>query len=117
MSPPGAYDDCTSCGACCVNTPANRAERYVDYVEVEPGDRLLSRPELRRRYTVERAGAVHLRLAPDGRCLALRGKLGQRVRCAIYTNRPSPCRRVEPGSDLCLGYRRQAGLPAPRLAT
>jgi Fe-S-cluster containining protein len=110
MVAPGHSLDCRRCGACCVNTPENRAAGYVDYVEVEPDDRILTRGDLRRRYTVERDGAVHLRLAPDGRCLALGGRLGGRVRCAIYAQRPSPCRRVQPGSELCLGYRSAHGL-------
>jgi Fe-S-cluster containining protein len=95
------------CGACCVNTPENRAGGFRDYIEVEPRDRLLDDADLVRRYTFISAqdGVIHLRLAPDGRCLALRGKLGRRVRCAIYARRPSPCRRVEPGSELCLKYR------------
>jgi Fe-S-cluster containining protein len=102
--------DCQRCGACCVNTPDNQREGYADYVEVEPGDRLLERPELRRRYTVERDGAIHLQLAPDGRCIALAGSVGRRVRCEIYAHRPSPCRRVEPGTELCMRYRRAQGM-------
>jgi len=110
MPPIPDYYDCQECGACCVNTPANRAEGYIDYIEVEPGAVMLARRDLRRRYTVERDGAIHLRLAPDGRCLALLGAIGRRVRCAIYASRPAACRRVEAGSELCLNYRRAHGL-------
>jgi Fe-S-cluster containining protein len=32
------------------------------------------------------------------------------VRCMIYHVRPSPCRRVQAGSELCARYRRGLGL-------
>jgi Fe-S-cluster containining protein len=78
---------------------------------VERRDAILRDAELMRRYVVCNAdGEPHLKLTPEGRCAALRGRLGGRVRCLIYHHRPSPCRRVEAGSELCLRYRREAGL-------
>ena len=98
--------DCQACGACCKNPPGNVAEGFRDYVQVERGDAILRKPDLLRRYTVVNAdGVPHLRLDPEGRCLALKGALGKRVRCAIYHDRPGPCRRVQAGSELCLEYR------------
>jgi Fe-S-cluster containining protein len=98
--------DCQACGACCVNPPENRAQGYTYYVEVMEDDRLLERGDLVRKLVVrDRAGVPHLRLAPDGRCIALRGTLGKRVSCGIYRERPTPCRRVQPGDALCLRYR------------
>jgi Fe-S-cluster containining protein len=98
--------DCQRCGACCKNPPDNRAEGFTSWVEVEPGDRILTQPELVRRLLVEDAdGVPHLRLAPDGRCLALRGSVGARNACTIYHHRPSPCRRVQPGDPHCLRAR------------
>jgi Fe-S-cluster containining protein len=103
--------DCQFCGACCVNPSKNREEKYDAYIEVEPKDGLRKKPELMRRYTVDIDGVLHLKLLPkDGRCAALRGRLGGSVHCTIYAHRPTPCRRVEPGSDLCLSYRRDHGL-------
>jgi len=32
----GVSFDCQTCGACCCNTDRNRAEKFVDYVEVTP---------------------------------------------------------------------------------
>ena len=55
-------------------------------------------------------GVLHLRLVGDGRCIALRGAIGRRVRCSIYALRPAGCRRVEPGDRSCLRYRAEAGL-------
>ena len=102
--------DCTRCGACCFNPPENVAEGYAEYVELEPGDAIWKRPELLRRHTVEKEGRVHMRLLADQRCSALAGALGGRVRCTIYHARPSPCRRVQAGSELCSKYRRGFGL-------
>ncbi|HEY8375174.1 MAG TPA: YkgJ family cysteine cluster protein [Nannocystis sp.] len=103
--------DCLSCGACCQNTPENRAEGFIHYIEVDPAAPLLRRPDLVRKLVVrDEEGNAHLRLHPDGRCVALRGKIGVRVRCDIYRERPTACRRVEAGGELCRAYRRGRGL-------
>lgn len=102
--------DCTRCGACCFNPPENVREGYFDYVQVERGDDLNARPELLQRYAVEKEGVFHLRILSDQRCIALAGGLGRRVRCTIYHVRPSPCRRVQAGSELCERYRRGLGV-------
>lgn len=103
--------DCLSCGACCQNTPENRAEGFSQYIEVDPDAPLWRRPDLVRKLVVrDEDGGAHLRLHPDGRCVALRGRIGARVRCEIYRERPAPCRSVEAGGDLCRSYRRSRGL-------
>jgi Fe-S-cluster containining protein len=103
--------DCTRCGACCSNPLENRAEGFVGYVEVLARDPLLAKPELVRRLVARGSdGSLHLRLDLDGRCIALRGKIGRRVRCRIYRDRPAACRKVEPGSARCWVERRAHGL-------
>jgi Fe-S-cluster containining protein len=103
--------DCLSCGACCHNTPDNQAEGFVGYIEVDAAAPLWRRPDLVRKLVVrDEDGGAHLRLHPDGRCVALRGRIGVRVRCEIYRERPAACRRVEAGGELCQTYRRAAGL-------
>jgi Fe-S-cluster containining protein len=101
--------DCRRCGACCKNLPSNGG--FTWWVEVAPDDALLDRVDLVRKHVVRDAdGVPHLRIAGDGRCLALRGAFGRSVDCAIYHHRPSPCRRVQPGDALCLRYRAEHGL-------
>ena len=103
--------DCTACGACCTNPAANTAAGFADYVEVRPGEPVLRRPDLRKKHVVANArGELHLRLDAEGRCLALLGALGKRVRCAIYAHRPHGCRRVQPGDAECLRVRADRGL-------
>ena len=104
--------ECTRCGACCVNPPANAAEGFARYVELAPRDLILRRPDLVRRLVVldEDGGGGHLRLDPAGRCLALRGRVGARVTCTIYAERPAACRKVQPGSGECERARAALGL-------
>lgn len=104
--------DCQACGACCCNTDENRAERYLDYVEVAPRAALQRRPDLIRRLTVlNRKGERHMRLrGAEQRCAALEGALGVRVSCTIYPLRPASCRTVRPGSKECLRDRRERGI-------
>jgi len=104
--------DCQACGACCCNTDENRAEKYVDYVEVTPRSSLRRHPALLRRLTIVNAeGERHMRLrGAEQRCVALEGRLGERVFCAIYELRPAACRRVQPGSRECRRDRRERGI-------
>ena len=103
--------DCRACGACCVNPDENRAEGVVDWVEVADGEPLLGDARLAARHVVTNsAGEQHLRLDPDGRCLALRGRMGRHVTCTVYALRPRGCRLIEPGDARCLQYRRERGI-------
>jgi len=102
--------DCRRCGACCKNRPDN-PEGFVWYIEVGEDDALLGRADLVRKLVMrDPAGVPHLRLAADGRCLALRGAIGASVACGIYHHRPSVCRTVQPGGELCRGYRAAHGV-------
>jgi Fe-S-cluster containining protein len=103
--------DCRACGACCVNPDENRAEGFVDWVHVADGEALLDDARLTARHVVTNAaGERHLRLDPDGRCLALRGRMGRHVTCTVYALRPRGCRLIEPGDARCLQYRRERGI-------
>jgi Fe-S-cluster containining protein len=113
---PALTFDCQTCGACCCNTDENRAEKYLDYIEVSPRARLLRRPDLLRRLTVLNSrGERHLKLTgEDQRCAALAGTLGVSVTCTIYELRPAGCRKVEPGSRECRRDRRERGIEGAR---
>ncbi len=56
--------------------------------------------------------------AAPPRCIALTGEIGRAVACAIYPDRPSPCRDFAPyaalgiGEEACERARRRHGLPA-----
>jgi Fe-S-cluster containining protein len=103
--------DCRACGACCANPDENRAEGVVDWVEVADGEPLLDDARLAARLVVTNpAGERHLRLDPDGRCLALRGRIGRHTTCTAYALRPRGCRLVQPGDARCLQYRRERGV-------
>jgi Fe-S-cluster containining protein len=104
--------DCQTCGACCCNSDENRAEKYIDYVEVPKRTRLAQQRALVRKLTVvNRQGERHMKLVgKDQRCIALEGQLGVNVSCGIYELRPPACRKVEPGSDECLRDRNERGI-------
>ena len=100
--------DCRDCGACCVNLPTNRTLGFIYWVEISDGDAILDRADLVEKHVVrDKDGVPHLRILQDGRCAALRGIVGTDVWCSIYPDRPSPCRKVEPGDANCLRYRRE----------
>jgi Fe-S-cluster containining protein len=110
---PGCVElDCQTCGACCCNSDENRAEKYVDYVEVPKRTRLAQQRALVRKLTVvNQQGERHMKLVgKDQRCIALEGELGVNVSCGIYELRPPACRKVEPGSDECLRDRAERGI-------
>lgn len=104
--------DCQACGACCCNSDQNRAEGYLGYVAIEDRDSaLLSDARLRARLVQDLPGeGPHLKLTPTGRCVALEGPLGKRVRCGVYALRPAGCRRVTAGDEACLRARRERGI-------
>ena len=49
---------------------------------------------------------------PSPRCVALQGRVGESVRCAVYELRPPVCRDVVPGDERCLEARRRRGIAA-----
>jgi len=103
--------DCTTCGACCCNTDENREIGYVDYVEIDLDDRILKKPDLVRRLVVLDDDLVpHMRLSQYQRCAALSGRVGVKVGCTIYKDRPSICREFTAGSKMCKQVRKERGI-------
>ncbi len=102
--------ECTRCGACCCNPPSNAAEGFFHWVEIADDETILSDKRGSRLVVRDDEQIAHLRLDPEGRCLALRGRLGRRVECTIYKIRPRVCRLVEAGSDECMQARASRGI-------
>ena len=106
-----ATNSCTACGACCATY---RVSFGCDELDAAPGGRvpaaLVERIDARR---VCMRGTT----AAAPRCVALAGVVGERVGCAIYDRRPSPCRAFAPqagdgrGDAGCGDARRLHGLP------
>ena len=83
-----ARNPCRLCGACCIGYRASFYWAECD--DATPGGvpaRMTDRVTL-----FQRA----MRRTRSGRCIALRGTPGRRVRCSIYASRPSVCRQYEP---------------------
>lgn len=103
--------DCVTCGACCYNPDDNRDLEYVDYVEIDPHERIMKKPDLVRRLVVlDSKLRPHMRLSHLHRCAALTGRLGEKVGCGIYRERPQMCRDFEAGSKACKKHRKERGI-------
>jgi Fe-S-cluster containining protein len=98
---------CVTCGACC-------ASFRVDFAAQESEARGGAVPE---GLAVELTSSTCRMRGTDHaqpRCAALTGRIGESTRCAIYEWRPSPCRELEAGSDVCSRARARHGLaPLP----
>jgi len=53
----------------------------------------------------------------EGRCAALRGKVGVSCRCACYDRRPDVCADFAPGSEQCLEARTNVLAPGENAMT
>lgn len=104
---------CLSCGACCAHF---RVSFYFGEVAGVNGGLVpedLVTPISPSRVCMKGTEQGH------GRCVSLRGELGQPgINCAIYEQRPTPCREFDmwqpdgmPNPD-CQRLRAQLGLPA-----
>src|SRR5262245_9130967 len=105
-----AYD-CLLCGACCASPFDGEG-----YIQVEPEDRdrlrSLALPVIEMEASGERLLLLSTRLDGQGKrvCRALEGKVGRRVACSVYEDRPHLCREFEAGTPECLAARRAIGL-------
>ena len=105
--------DCTTCGACCFGKR--------DYVQVFSHDieRLGDErtEELVAPAVGESPASVGRAAEPErfmkmtaGHCIALSISVPNQFLCAVYENRPTLCRALEPGTSPCLEARARHGL-------
>jgi Fe-S-cluster containining protein len=102
---------CTNCGACCATYRVSFLRHELDSAPGGWVPAAFTEP-------IDDRG-VRMRGTEDRppRCLALRGTVGVDVSCAIYPQRPSPCRAFAPeaasgrGDVACGDARRLHGLP------
>ena len=114
--PPRAVSPCQGCGACCATFRVSLPESEADD---HPGGTVPAA-------LLEAAGTglACMRGTADAprRCVALRGRIGEAVSCAIYESRPQACREFAPlaalgrGDEACDDARRRHGLPVLRAA-
>jgi uncharacterized protein len=93
---------CQQCGACC-------ASFRVSFYWAEAAERGLP-DELLEKLNAHLANLKGTN-QPQPRCHALQGEVGENVTCVAYSQRPSPCREVEPGDAKCNTARARHGLP------
>ncbi len=101
---------CQACGACCATFPVVFT---VDELDDAGGRVPVSLAERLTQATARMRGTG----AQPSRCIALVGRVGERVECAIYASRPGPCSEFAPlaalgrGDAACDDARRRHGLP------
>lgn len=115
----GSVFDCQRCGACCSGwrvpvtgsdlvriDGVHKRALVVLYEEPEPDG------EVGRMACTKRSNE-------DGpmRCVALVGKIGKRVSCVNYEDRPDVCRAFEAGTRPCLEARERSGMATKRSAS
>ena len=104
--------DCLTCGACCVSPFVGEG-----YIQVSPDEErrlaklglpvleIVPGPEDRVVMLGTRNNGQRLRV-----CVALTGKVGKQVACAVYAERPELCRQFEAGSPECHQARKALGI-------
>ena len=100
----GIEFDCQRCGACCA---AFRVAFYWGESDQLPGGLVpIALTQPLRHHELCMRGTD----SKEPHCIALQGRLGEWVSCAIYDRRPSPCREVTPGDRHCLAARARRGI-------
>ena len=86
--------DCQDCGACCAYEPLWIEVTSVEAQKIDSSMRVLGDIE-----------AYAMKTGSDHRCVALKGRIGKKVECSIYKDRPAACRNFSRGSDHCIYLR------------
>ena len=96
---------CQSCGACCASF---RVSFYWGETDAAPGGSVPV--ALTTAITPHRVAMRGTEQQPV-HCVALLGRVGQQVSCAIYAQRSSTCREFSAGDERCADARQRHGLP------
>lgn len=109
--PTDESNPCLNCGACCSHF---RVSFYHGELDYHPGgfvpDRLAEKVN-------DTFACMRGTKEGEGRCVALMGKIGESISCAIYENRPSSCRIYEvwkadgTPNEQCQELRKKIGIP------
>lgn len=94
--------DCQRCGACCASF---RVSFYWAEADGAHGPGTFGVPADLTEPVNPHLVCMQGTHARQPRCTALQGQVGSTVGCAIYMQRPSPCREVMPGDAQCLKAR------------
>ncbi len=103
---PSTAQICQSCGACC-------ASFRVSFYWTEALNRI--NDELIEAITPH-LSCMRGTNSASPHCIALTGRVGERVSCSIYPHRSSTCRSVQIGDEKCDRARARHGLPPIREA-
>jgi uncharacterized protein len=91
VSKDGTESPCTNCGACCAWF---RVGFY--WREAEPRDHNTAVPSGYFEELTDTLRAMKGTAAKHHpKCIALKGRIGEKVGCSIYSNRPTPCRAFQ----------------------
>ncbi|OHC64920.1 MAG: hypothetical protein A2040_08600 [Rhodocyclales bacterium GWA2_65_19] len=102
---------CQSCGACCATF---RVSFHIEEVDDVSGGRV---PAGLVESVAGQLACMRGTATAPRRCVALRGRIGEAVSCAIYEFRPDACREFAPlaavgrGDEACNEARRRHQLP------
>lgn len=100
------FNPCLDCGACCAFF---RVSFYWGETSLL---QMTGVPETHTEKLDAHRVAMRGTNQKQPRCLCLQGKVGEAVSCAVYEQRPSPCREFDAGSERCLKARMAHGLGA-----
>ena len=110
--------DCKTCGACCVMQGDD--DEYDYFIPLYKVDvrRLPTKYRKKVNKSEEPNDAPYelpmKRLNGHVGCVALKGRVGKSITCAVYSRRPDYCRNYEKGSAACLEARRLLNIETSR---
>lgn len=84
--------NCLECGVCCTHKDDSK------WIQVSKDDT----HNINREYLNDGDIELFAMKMVDFRCICLEGLVLKDCKCIIYDNRPTICREVKPGDDVCI---------------